>query len=55
VLSCRASLPLSRQTLNLAAGFRVGTATAWRYVEETVALLALVRRMRNGLIAGGWG
>jgi len=29
---------LSRQTLNLAAGFRVGTATAWRYVEETVAL-----------------
>src|SRR5262249_8573114 len=77
----RASLPLSRQTLNfaagiirrhrisigslwrklhpgqqallvlvylrkgetfasLAAGFGVGTATAWRYVEETVALLA---------------
>jgi len=25
---------------SLAAGFRVGTATAWRYVEETVALLA---------------
>jgi hypothetical protein len=24
----------------LAAGFGVGTATAWRYVEETVALLA---------------
>jgi hypothetical protein len=24
----------------LAAGFEVGTATAWRYVEETVALLA---------------
>src|ERR1700758_5700650 len=24
----------------LAAGFAVGTATAWRYVEETVALLA---------------
>jgi hypothetical protein len=81
VLFYRASLPLSRQTLNfaagiirrhrisigslwrklnpgqqallvlvylrkgetfasLAAGFGVGTATAWRYVEETVALLA---------------
>jgi hypothetical protein len=81
VLSCRASLPLSRQTLNfaagiirrhristgslrrklnpeqqallvlaylrkgetfagLAAGFGVGTTTAWRYVEETVELLA---------------
>jgi DDE superfamily endonuclease/Helix-turn-helix of DDE superfamily endonuclease len=81
VLSCRASLPLSRQTRNvaariirrhrisigslwrklnpgqqallvlvylrngetfasLAAGFGVGTATAWRYVEETVALVA---------------
>ena len=25
---------------SLAAGFGVGTATAWRYVEETVALLA---------------
>jgi DDE superfamily endonuclease len=24
----------------LAAGFRVGTATAWRYVNETVGLLA---------------
>jgi hypothetical protein len=81
MLFYRASLPLSRQTLNfaagiirrhrisigslwrklnpgqqallvlvylrkgetfasLAAGFGVGTATAWRYVEETVALLA---------------
>jgi len=81
MLFCRASLPLSRQTLNfaagiirrhrisigslwrklnpgqqallvlvylrkgetfasLAAGSGVGTATAWRYVEETVALLA---------------
>ncbi len=81
MLSCRASLPLSRQTLtfaagiirrhripvgslrrklnpgqqallvlaclrkgetfaSLAAGFGVGTATAWRYVEETVSLLA---------------
>jgi hypothetical protein len=25
---------------NLAAGFGIGTATAWRYVSETVALLA---------------
>ena len=25
---------------HLAAGFAVGTTTAWRYVEETVALLA---------------
>ena len=58
MLSCRASLPLSRQTLNLAAGFRVGTATAWRYVEETVALLsarspklgqALRKAKRDGL------
>ena len=81
MLFYRASLPLSRQTLNfatgiirrhripvgslrrklnpgqqallvlaclrkgetfasLAAGFGIGTATAWRYVEETVALLA---------------
>ncbi len=81
MLSCRASLPLSRQTLtfaagiirrhripvgslrrklnpgqqallvlaclrkgetfaSLAAGFGAGTATAWRYVEETAALLA---------------
>ncbi len=81
MLSYRASLPSSRQTLNfaagitrrhrisigspwrklnpgqqallvlaclrkgetfasLAAGFGIGTATAWRYVEETVALLA---------------
>ena len=40
MLFYRASLPLSRQTLNFAAGFGIGTATAWRYVEETVALLA---------------
>jgi hypothetical protein len=79
VLSCRASLPLPRQTLNsaagitrrhripagslrrklnpgqqallvlaclretsasLAAGFGAGTATAWRYAEETAALPA---------------
>jgi hypothetical protein len=26
--------------VSLAAGFGIGTATAWRYVEETVALLA---------------
>ena len=41
----------------LAAGFGVGTATAWRYVTETVALLAarspklrraLARRRRPG-------
>jgi hypothetical protein len=91
MLSCRASLPPSRQTLNfaagiirrhqisigplwrnlnpgqqallvlaclrkgetsasLAAGFGVGTATAWRYVAETVApnshkgLIAATRR-----------
>src|ERR1700740_2339692 len=25
---------------DLAAGFSIGTTTAWRYVEETVALLA---------------
>ena len=28
----------------VATGFGVGTATAWRYVTETVALLAAVRR-----------
>jgi Helix-turn-helix of DDE superfamily endonuclease len=28
----------------LAAGFGVGTTTAWRYVNETVELLAAVRR-----------
>jgi hypothetical protein len=28
----------------LAAGFGIGTATAWRYVTETVALLAARRR-----------
>jgi hypothetical protein len=36
VLFYRAVLPLSRKTFNYAAG----TATAWRYVNETVALLA---------------
>ena len=30
----------------LAAGFGIGTATAWRYVTETVALLA-TRATRN--------
>jgi hypothetical protein len=29
-----------RDVRQLAAGFGVGTATAWRYVDETVALLA---------------
>ena len=34
-------LPAQRRDVaSLAAGFGVGTATAWRYVEETVALLA---------------
>jgi Helix-turn-helix of DDE superfamily endonuclease len=41
----------------LAAGFGVGTATAWRYVEETVALLAarapkLRRAVRDAKQAG---
>jgi hypothetical protein len=49
----RAALPLSRKTLTLVAQissaatfaeltarFGVGTTTAWRYVEATVALLA---------------
>jgi hypothetical protein len=97
MLFYRASLPLSRQTLNfgwdhppppdldrlavaklnpgqqallvlvylrkgetfasLAAGFGVGTATAWRYVEETVALLAaraprLCKAVRDAARAG---
>jgi DDE superfamily endonuclease len=51
--SCRRKLNVGRQALlvlvhlrkgetfaDLAAGFAVGTATAWRYVRETVALLA---------------
>jgi hypothetical protein len=33
-------LPARETFAGLAAGFRVGTATAWRHVEETVALLA---------------
>jgi hypothetical protein len=93
MLFYRASLPLSRQTLNfaagiirrhrisigslwrklnpgqqallvlvylrkgetfasLAAGFGVGTATAWRYVEETVALLAARAPVRDAARAG---
>lgn len=43
VLSYRAALPLSHQPLTfaeLAAGFGVGVATAWRYADETAALLA---------------
>jgi hypothetical protein len=35
-----AALPLSRQILAYTAGFGVGTATAWGYVTETVALPA---------------
>jgi hypothetical protein len=42
---------------DLAAGFEVGTATAWRYVNETVALLAarapkLRRAVRDAKQAG---
>ena len=40
MLFYRAELPLSSQTLTFAAGFGVGTSTAWRYINETVALLA---------------
>jgi hypothetical protein len=41
----------------LAAGFGIGTATAWRYVNETVALLAarapkLRQALRNAARAG---
>jgi DDE superfamily endonuclease len=41
----------------LAAGFEVGTATAWRYVNETVGLLAarapgLRQAIRNAIKAG---
>jgi hypothetical protein len=32
----------------LAAGFGIGTATAWRYVTETVALLAARARSCAG-------
>ena len=35
---------------DLAAGFGIGTATAWRYVTETVALLAA----RSRSCAGRW-
>jgi hypothetical protein len=39
-----AALPLSARTLTyvagVAGGFGIGTATAWRYVSVTVALLA---------------
>ena len=39
----------------LAAGFGIGTATAWRYVTETVALLAArAPKLRRGA-AGGEG
>ena len=50
MLFYRAALPLSRKTLTFvsgiirrhrkSAGFAVGTTTAWRYVEETMTLLA---------------
>ncbi len=37
---------------DLAAGFKVGTATAWRYVRETVTLLAArAPRLRDALAA----
>jgi Helix-turn-helix of DDE superfamily endonuclease/DDE superfamily endonuclease len=42
----------------LAAGFGVGTTTAWRYVEETVALLAArapgLRRAVRDATKAGW-
>jgi hypothetical protein len=42
----------------LAAGFGVGTTTAWRYVEETVALLAVrapkLRQAVRGARKVGW-
>jgi hypothetical protein len=34
-----ACLRIGETFAGLAAGFGIGTATAWRYVEETVALL----------------
>ena len=34
---------------DLAAGFGVGTATAWRYVSETVALLERSPKLRRAL------
>jgi hypothetical protein len=59
--SCWRKLSPARQALlvlaylretfaGLAAGFGIGTATAWRYVAETVALLAPARRS----CAGHW-
>lgn len=35
-----AYMRMSGMFAELAAGFAVGTTTAWRYVEETIALLA---------------
>ena len=35
----------------LVVGFAVGTTTAWRYVEETVALLARAPRLRQAVRA----
>jgi hypothetical protein len=43
-------LPARETFASLAAGFGVGTATAWRYVEETVALLsARAPRLRKAV------
>ena len=40
----------TRRSPRLAAGFGIGTATAWRYVTETVALLAApVPKLRQAL------
>jgi hypothetical protein len=45
-------LLLGEAFAELAAGFAVGTTTAWRYVEETVALLAArAPRLRDALRA----
>jgi DDE superfamily endonuclease len=56
--SPRPGLPAQGETFaEVAAGFGVGTATAWRYVNETVALLAarapkLRRAVRDARRAG---
>jgi len=41
---------------DLAGGFGVGTATAWRYARETMALLAArAPKLRNALVAARKG
>ena len=41
---------------DLAGGFGVGTATAWRYARETIALLAArALKLRNALVAARKG